>query len=106
MNGAISERLRALGLSVPQCDVLTTLSETEGVSQQELASRLYVTKGNISSLLDRLAAAGLVERRTLDGDRRSHAIHLTPEGRALRSRASPRNAPLSRKPWVGWARLD
>ncbi|MFO1167859.1 MAG: MarR family transcriptional regulator [Rhodoblastus sp.] len=52
-----------------------------GLSQQDLAERLYVTKGNISGLIDRLAAAGLVERRTIASDRRSHAIFLTPAGR-------------------------
>lgn len=80
---AIANRLRAYDLSVPQCDVLTTLTEREGISQQELAARLYVTKGNISGLVDRLAASGLVERRSLQSDRRSHAIHLTPAGREL-----------------------
>jgi DNA-binding MarR family transcriptional regulator len=80
---AIANRLRALDLSVPQCDVLTTLTEREGISQQELAARLYVTKGNISGLVDRLVASGLVERRSLQSDRRSHAIHLTPAGREL-----------------------
>lgn len=80
---AIANRLRAYDLSVAQCDVLTTLTEKEGLSQQELASRLYVTKGNISGLIDRLAANGLVERRSFAGDRRSHAIHLTSVGREL-----------------------
>lgn len=80
---AISNRLRRLDLSVPQCDVLTTLTEREGLSQQELAERLYVTKGNISGLIDRLVASGLVERRSLQGDRRSHAIFLTPAGKKL-----------------------
>ena len=83
INLAITERVRTLGLSVPQCDVLTTLTEREGISQQELAERLYVTKGNISGLIDRLEAAHLVERRALEGDKRSHAIYLTPQGRAL-----------------------
>ena len=83
MSAAFSKRLREINLSIPQCDVLTTLMEREGVSQQDLAERLYVTKGNISGLIDRLATAGLVERRTLNGDRRTHAIHLTPEGRRL-----------------------
>ena len=64
MQIAVTERLREIGLSVPQCDVLTTLTEAEGVSQQDLAKRLYVTKGNISGLLDRLENAGLVERRS------------------------------------------
>lgn len=83
---AIANRLRAFDLSVPQCDVLTTLTEREGISQQDLAARLYVTKGNISGLIDRLVANGLVERRALAGDRRSHAIHLTPAGRDLARR--------------------
>jgi len=83
---AVANRLRAFDLSVPQCDVLTTLTEREGLSQQELAARLYVTKGNISGLIDRLVANGLVERRALAGDRRSHAIHLTPAGRELARR--------------------
>jgi DNA-binding MarR family transcriptional regulator len=83
---AIANRLRAFDLSVPQCDVLTTLTEHEGLSQQELAARLYVTKGNISGLIDRLVASGLVERRPLEGDRRSHAIFLTPAGREMARR--------------------
>jgi MarR family transcriptional regulator, organic hydroperoxide resistance regulator len=87
MQAAVSERLREIGVSIPQCDVLTTLTEQEGVSQQELATRLYVTKGNISGLIDRLAEAGLVERRSTANDRRQHAIYLTEAGRAIAERA-------------------
>ncbi len=86
LGAAIGDRLRCIGLSVPQCDVLATLTEREGVNQQELAQRLYVTKGNISGLIDRLETAGLVERRATAGDRRSHAIFLTAEGRELARR--------------------
>lgn len=74
---------RRLGLSIPQFDLLSTLSEREGVSQQEIAERLTVTKGNVSGLIDRLQAQGLVERRPLPSDRRSHALYLTPGGRLL-----------------------
>jgi MarR family transcriptional regulator, organic hydroperoxide resistance regulator len=77
-----AEKISVLDLSVPQCDVLTTLTEREGISQQELAQRLYVTKGNISGLLDRLERLGLVERRATPGDRRQYAIALTETGRA------------------------
>ena len=80
---AISEKLRAIGLSVPQCDVISTLSEQEGITQQQLAQRLYVTKGNISGLIDRLAKAGLVERRQSRGDKRSHALYLTDAGKRM-----------------------
>jgi MarR family transcriptional regulator, organic hydroperoxide resistance regulator len=87
MQSAVGERLREVGVSIPQCDVLTTLTEKEGVSQQELAKRLYVTKGNISGLIDRLAEADLVERRPTANDRRQHAIHLTDAGRAMADKA-------------------
>ena len=87
MRIAVADRLRRLGLSVPQCDVLTTLTEKEGLSQQTLAERLYVTKGNISGLIDRLVAAGLVERRPIAADKRQHAIYLTPAGRAAAEKA-------------------
>jgi DNA-binding MarR family transcriptional regulator len=85
-SAAIGGELKALGLSIPQFDLLSTLTEREGVSQQELAQRLYVTKGNVSGLVDRLVEAGLVERLALPGDRRSHALHLTPHGRELARR--------------------
>ena len=81
--GQITLRIRELGLSIPQFDLLSTLTEREGISQSELAERLYVTKGNVSGLVDRLVQAGLVERRAIAGDRRSYAMHLTPEGRRL-----------------------
>ncbi len=83
LTGIVADRLKAIGVSVPQCDVLTTLTEQEGISQQHLAERLYVTKGNISGLVDRLAAAGLVERRSIASDRRSYAIYLTESGRRI-----------------------
>jgi DNA-binding MarR family transcriptional regulator len=87
MRTAIGEGLRELSLSVPQCDVLTTLTEQEGINQQDLAKRLYVTKGNISGLIDRLVAAGLVERRAIAADKRQHSIFLTLAGRAAADRA-------------------
>ncbi|HRJ70069.1 MAG TPA: MarR family winged helix-turn-helix transcriptional regulator [Beijerinckiaceae bacterium] len=81
LSGVASSRLRQAGLSVPQFDVLSTLTEREGCTQRELAERLYVTKGNVSGLIDRLVEAGYVERRAIPGDRRSHALYLTAAGR-------------------------
>lgn len=79
----VASELKALGLSIPQFDLLSTLTEREGMSQQELAERLYVTKGNVSGLLDRMVEADLVERRSIPGDRRSNALYLTKKGREL-----------------------
>ena len=81
--GEMGQTLKPTGLSIPQFDVLSTLTEQEGLSQSDLATRLYVTKGNVSGLIDRLVDAGFVERRSAPGDRRSNAVFLTPEGRKV-----------------------
>ena len=78
--GEMVQTLKPVGLSIPQFDVLSTLTEQQGLSQSDLAARLYVTKGNVSGLIDRLVEAGLVERRTSAGDRRSNALFLTETG--------------------------
>jgi MarR family transcriptional regulator, organic hydroperoxide resistance regulator len=80
--GEMGQTLKPTGLSIPQFDVLSTLTEQEGLSQSDLAARLYVTKGNVSGLIDRLVDAGLVERRSAPGDRRSNAVFLTATGRS------------------------
>ena len=79
----MAQTLKTIGLSIPQFDVLSTLTEAEGLSQSDLAARLYVTKGNVSGLIDRLVEAGLVERRNSPDDRRSNAVFLTAIGRKL-----------------------
>ena len=81
--GEMGQTLKPTGLSIPQFDVLSTLTEQEGLSQSDLATRLYVTKGNVSGLIDRLVDAGCVERRSAPGDRRSNAVFLTAAGRTV-----------------------
>jgi DNA-binding MarR family transcriptional regulator len=79
----MAQTLKPTGLSIPQFDVLSTLTEQQGLSQSDLAQRLYVTKGNVSGLIDRLVEAGYVERRNAPGDRRSNALFLTPDGEKI-----------------------
>lgn len=81
--------LDAAGISAAQFDVLANLGMSEGITQRELAERLLVTKGNVCGLLDRMEAAGLVERRTDAKDRRANRIHLTRVGRGALRRAFP-----------------
>jgi DNA-binding MarR family transcriptional regulator len=83
VSAVMTARLRRIGLSVPQFDLLSTLSEAQGITQNELATRLYVTKGNVSGLVDRLVEAGYVERRSMPGDRRSNALFLTLQGQRM-----------------------
>lgn len=84
-----AEALGVHGLSLPQFDVLATLSHGEGITQQELAERLLVTKGNVVGLIDRVGAAGWVERRSDPEDRRANRLYLTDAGRQVLAKASP-----------------
>lgn len=56
-------QLAQYNLTLPQFDVLVQLSREEGITQQCLADRLLVTKGNVCGLMDRMVEQGLVERR-------------------------------------------
>ena len=53
----------------------------------ELSRQIALTSGGVTRLVDRLAGAGLVERRPSATDRRSQLISLTPDGRAVLERA-------------------
>jgi DNA-binding MarR family transcriptional regulator len=72
--------LRHHGLNRGQLAVLLTVGADEGLTQQELADRLALTKANVSQLLDRMEAAGLVRRVP---EARAYALHLTQESREL-----------------------
>ncbi len=74
------ERLRAWGLNVAQFDVLAHVGASEGMTQQELANSLLVTKGNVCQLLDRMEGRGWISRRQ---EGRANRLFLTDEGRRL-----------------------
>ena len=75
--------LAEYNLTLPQFDALAQLQREQGITQQTLADRLLVTKGNVCGLMDRLVEQGLVERCSDPEDRRAHKINLTPKGKAL-----------------------
>ncbi|MHB8644848.1 MAG: MarR family winged helix-turn-helix transcriptional regulator [Thermomicrobiales bacterium] len=68
------------GLSPAQFDVIAQLGRGEGITQQELANRLLVTKGNVSQLLSKMEARGLIARCHAG---RANTLSLTPEGKRL-----------------------
>lgn len=75
--------LAQYNLTLPQFDVLAQLAREEGITQQTLADRLLVTKGNVCGLMDRMMEQELVERRADPEDRRAYMLHLTPKGKQL-----------------------
>ena len=86
----IDEALEQLDLSYGDFDVLNTLrrrGDPEGTNPKALAASALITSGAMTSRLDRLETAGLVERRPDPADRRAILIRLTPAGRERATRA-------------------
>lgn len=90
----VSILLAEQGLTVPQFDLLATLRFSEGVTQQELAERLLVTKGNVSQLLNKLCRLGWVERQPNPDDARANRLRLGSAGRRKIDAVLPRHDAL------------
>jgi DNA-binding MarR family transcriptional regulator len=86
--------LAEYNLTLPQFDVLAQLSREEGITQQCLADRLLVTKGNVCGLMERMVEQGLVERRQDPNDGRAYMLYLTPKGKALLNQVLPAHSRL------------
>ena len=78
----VDGKLAAIGLSLPKLAALHHLSVSgETLPLGELASRLACVKSNVTQLVDRLEADGLVSREPDPNDRRSRLAVLTAAGR-------------------------
>lgn len=75
-------RLKGTGLTIGQPKILDYLQEHDGSSQKEIARGCHIEPGTLTSLLNRMEKNGLVERRMLEGNRRSIYIYLTDHGKA------------------------
>ncbi|MFI7638472.1 MarR family winged helix-turn-helix transcriptional regulator [Nonomuraea sp. NPDC049400] len=83
---AVKAELAELGLTYAEFDVLAALSRAappHRMKPSELSKALFLTSGGISNVLQRLAAAGYVEREANPGDARSRWVQLTDEGRRV-----------------------
>ena len=80
----LRERLRKeFDVTLPQFDVMAALARKEdGMSMTELSRSLMVSNGNVTGIIDRLAAEKLVLRQAPANDRRSYIVRLTPKGAA------------------------
>jgi DNA-binding MarR family transcriptional regulator len=94
----LRRRLREeFGETLPRFDVMAALErQPAGMTMTELSRFLMVSNGNVTGIIDRLAAEGLVARRPHAGDRRATFVRLTPKG-ARRFEAMAR----AHEAWVG-----
>jgi DNA-binding MarR family transcriptional regulator len=94
----VRRRLRDnFGITLPRFDLLAQLDRTpNGMTLGELSQRMMVSNGNITGLVDRLVAQGLILRRPAPNDRRVQIVSLTAEGRRFFRAMARENAD-----WIG-----
>jgi DNA-binding MarR family transcriptional regulator len=89
-------------LSPSQFNVLNLLyARPEGCTQIELSRSLIMHRSNVTGLVDRLEARGLLRRRDSANDRRAYRVRLTPAGRKRVRQILPRYYEAAEKVWDG-----
>ena len=88
-----SDFLRQFGLTVVQFNVLMLLEHQRGgepgLSQARLSEMMLVNRANMTTLIDRMEEAGLVQRTARPTDRRYNIIALTTKGEELLGKVEP-----------------
>ncbi|MCU1384100.1 MAG: yusO 1 [Acidobacteria bacterium] len=89
LESRVEQRLSDVGLSLAKLAALHRLTEAgESLPLGQLAERLSCVKSNVTQLVDRLEADGLVQRTGDPNDRRSRLAVLTEAGKAAYSKGS------------------
>lgn len=84
LNRQLRRELRDLDISGVQIALLASVRQHPGIGLTDLAGRERITTASLSTHVDRLEAAGLVQRRREDvTDRRRVGLSITVEGEAL-----------------------
>ncbi|HUD30648.1 MAG TPA: MarR family transcriptional regulator [Novosphingobium sp.] len=81
---------RLFGISVPEWRVIAWVAQAEGITQQDICARTRMDKMTVSRATAALTKRGLLERMPHAGDRRSHMLVLSAEGRALHAQIAPK----------------
>jgi len=76
-------RLQSLGLTQAQWRAVVHVSRTEGMSQVALAESLEIQPITVARLIDRMEAAGWIQRRNDPLDRRAVQLYLTPKSQPI-----------------------
>jgi MarR family 2-MHQ and catechol resistance regulon transcriptional repressor len=88
----VEPMLAAQGLTPTQLGVLEAILHKGPLTQRQLVRKVLTSAGNLTDVIDKLAARGLVVRERSTSDRRSVTVGLTPLGRALIAALFPRHA--------------
>ncbi|MEF3307687.1 MarR family transcriptional regulator [Paenibacillus sp. GYB004] len=84
LNNYYQKVVNPFDITVDQWEILVILWEREGITQKELAERLYKDQTNIARMLFKLEKKGFIYRVTHETDRRSLRVYLTEKGHGIK----------------------
>ena len=90
------EMARELDFSPVQLHSLRMLEPGVETPMRALAQQLFCDPSNVTGIVDRLEARGLIERRGSETDRRVKIIRLTAEGQRVRAEVVERMSVAAR----------
>jgi len=79
----LGRRLKPYDVTPEQVVTLRRLREEDGLTQKELADRIFKDQPTTTRILDKLERKQLIRRSDSPADRRAFRIHLTDRGRVL-----------------------
>lgn len=81
-------KLNDTKLSLGQPKVLDYLGSHNGCVQKDIAAACQIEPATVTSLLGRMEENGLIERKFLNGNRRSQYVYLTETGEKMQDKVN------------------
>ena len=101
LHACMFERMATSGIHRGQYHVLAALWKEEGLSHSALARSSLVQPATITTVLQRMERAGLIERRSDPTDQRVSRVYLTDAARAIKGEVTEARQELDRLAFAG-----
>ena len=76
----VFSKLKDTGLTLGQPKVLDYLKDNDGASQKEIAIGCHVEPASLTVILNGMEDKGLIERKNINGNRRTIHVYMTQKG--------------------------
>lgn len=79
-NAKIAEALASSGLTMPQITAIRLVAHAGKLTMSQICQEMNASPSTVAGIIDRLEAAGIVERQRSEDDRRVIFVHLAAQG--------------------------
>ena len=98
---SLLENTKKIGLTIGQPKVLDYLKDHDGSSQKDIAQGCFLEAGSLTSILNRMEENGLIERKILNGNRRTFHIFMTEKGKESQKKVDETFSEIEKQALVG-----